>query len=213
MMMMKHPTRMGRSLLGAALVACVMTGALWTDGHAQGADGLSFGLKAGLNSGSFLNLDVDDTSRRSGLTAGGFMDFPLASAVDLRLEALYTQKGITDGTNTVALDYIEVPVLAKFGFGSGGVTPFLYAGPSVGYNVSAKLKSDTDSVDYGDLVKSFESSLAFGGGLGFTAGTRTIELDVRYTMGLTSVFDFGDPSDSDSDDKNQGISATIGIIL
>ncbi len=209
---MEHAIRMGHSVLRSVLVAALLTAALGMDGHAQGEDGLSFGVKAGGNAGSFRNADFD-SGRRTGLTAGGFMDYPLTSALDLRVEALYTMKGVTTGSTTVALDYVEVPILAKFVFASEAVTPFLYSGPSAGLNVSAKAKSPSGDFDYGDLVHGVEASWVFGGGLEFVAGERAIQLDVRYTMGLTSVFDFNDPSDSDSDDKNQGISVTIGIGL
>jgi len=209
---MERTTRVGRSVLRAALVAALFTAAFGTEGHAQGEEGLSFGVKAGVSAGSFLNEDVD-SGRRIGLTAGGFMDYPLTSALDLRVEVLYTMKGVTNGSTTVALDYVEVPVLGRFAFASGGVTPVLYSGPSAGLKVSAKAKSSSGDFDYGDLVHGVEASWVFGGSLGFAAGERAIELDVRYTLGLTAVFDFGDPSDSDSDDKNQGISVTIGIGL
>ena len=210
---MNRTTRMGRSLVRSTLVTGVMTGLLWSDGRAQEADAISYGLKAGVNAASFLNEDSEDSGRRYGLTAGAFMDVPLGSTMGLRVEALYTQKGLTSGDNTVAVDYIEIPVVGKFGLGSGGMMPFLYGGTSVGFNVSGKLKSGSDSVDYGELVNGVESSLIFGGGLDFAAGDRTVGLDLRYTMGLTSVFDFGDPSDSDSDDRNQGISLSLGISL
>jgi hypothetical protein len=146
------------------------------------------------------------------LTAGGFLDYPLTSALDLRVEALYTMKGLTNGS-TLALDYVEVPVLVKAAFASESVTPFLYSGPSAGLKVSAKAKSPSGDFDYGNLVHGVEASWIFGGGLEFAAGGRAIQLDARYTLGLTAVFDFDDPSDSDSDDKNQGISVTIGIGL
>ena len=141
------------------------------------------------------------------------MDYPLTSALDLRVEALYTMKGVTNGSTTVALDYVEVPVLAKVAFGGESVTPFLYSGPSAGLKISAKRKDPSGDLDYGDSIHGVEASWVFGGGLEFAAGGRAIQLDVRYTRGLTTVFDFGDPSDSDSDDKNQGISVAIGIGL
>jgi hypothetical protein len=74
----------GRSVLRSALVAALLTSALGMEGHAQGEDGLSLGVKAGLNAGSFLNADFE-SSRLIGLTAGGFMDYPLTSALDLRV--------------------------------------------------------------------------------------------------------------------------------
>ena len=137
------------------------------------------------------------------------MDYPLTSALDLRVEALFTRKGVAlvgaFGTRKIALDYVEVPVLAKVAFSSGDVTPVLYSGPS------AALKVHPFGGDGGAHVA--EASWVFGGGLEFVAGERAILLDVRYTRGLTFVWDFNDPDDSDSDDKNQGISVAIGIGL
>ena len=101
---MEHTMRMGHSVLRSVLVAALLTAALGMDGHAQGEDGLSFGVRAGVNAGSFLNEDPPISGRRTGLTAGGFMDYPLTSALDLRVEALYTMKGVTQESTTVALD-------------------------------------------------------------------------------------------------------------
>jgi hypothetical protein len=102
-------------------------------------------------------------------------------------------------------DYLEVPVLAKLAFLSGDVTPVLYSGPSAALKVHP----------FGEEGSAYvaEASWVFGGGLEFVAGERAILLDVRYTRGLTFVWDFNDPSDSDSDDKHQGISVAIGIGL
>ena len=90
---------------------------------------------------------------------------------------------------------------------------FLVTGPAVGIKISSKLTSDSESVDYGDLVHSLDVGWVAGLGFETSVGGTSVSFDARYTMGLRSVFDFGDPSDTDSDDKNQVISAGVGIGL
>ncbi len=51
-------------------------------------------------------------------------------------------------------------------------------------------------------------------GGGFEIGdSRRFAVEARYTHGLRSVFDFGDPADSDSDDKNQMLSLGVEVRL
>lgn len=180
---------------------------------AVSAQGLSGGVRADVAAASFQNADYE-TDPRIGLRLGVYGELDLGGPVGIRAEAVYAMKGVKNAASssntTVQLDYLEVPIMAKVALGSGSDI-FVLAGPAVGIKLSSKLSNDSGSTDYGDLVYPLDVGLA--GGLGFDAllGDTSITFDVRLTWGLRSVFDFGDPSDTDSDDKNQVLSAGLGI--
>ena len=113
-----------------------------------------------------------------------------------------------DAEATLKLDYIEVPLFLKLVIPVEGsdVRPAIFAGPAIGFNMSAKAKGETGEgsveVDIKDYVKSTDFSLIFGGGVGFMVGTNELGADVRYSLGLSSWDDSGE----DFDVKNNVIS-------
>lgn len=177
------------------------------------AQGVSGGIRADVAMASFRNADYD-TDPRFGLRAGLYADLAVGDQVGVRGEAVYVMKGVksADGDATVAFDYVEVPVLVMVGLGTSP-GPFVFTGPAVGFKLSAKLKTDSGSVDYEDLVRPIDFGWVAGIGFDASMGGTPVTFDVRYTMGLRSVFDFGDPDDSDADDKNQVFSAGVGVGL
>ncbi len=116
------------------------------------------------------------------------------------------------------LNYLEIPVLAKYSFGSETIQGFVHAGPSIGYALSGKTKeSVNDEEDETDIdfeeeeLKRLDFSFALGGGIGFDAGPATIFADFRYLLGLTNL----DDSDSaeDATQNNRGIGFALGAIF
>lgn len=113
-----------------------------------------------------------------------------------------------DYNNTVKLDYIEIPVLAKLE-SSGAVRWFAMGGPFVGFLISAKTvtsgnsqvfldpqgQQPTDGITYPfDATTDNKSSLntfnwGFQAGLGLTheIGAGTASLEVRGGLGMTNI--------------------------
>lgn len=81
----------------------------------------------------------------------------------------------------------------------------LRAGLAPARKVGAQLKSGEASLKYGDQVNSFDLGLVVGLGVG--------PVDIRHTRGTKPVFNFNDPDDTDSDDKNQTISVGFSLPL
>ena len=164
---------------------------------------------------SFLSEDAP-SERRTGLRAGGFFfDLGLWSFFDLGIEAAYAMKGVKSGDSdlTVALDYVELPVLAKFALTERVVAPVLFTGPAPGIKVVAERRSGSGEATYGDLVHQWDLGWVFGGGIETSLGGRRALLDLRYARGLKAVFDFRGPEDSDSDDKHQVVSIGVRVVL
>jgi len=96
-------------------------------------------------------------------------------------------------------DYVQIPVLLSVDLirGPNNPRPRFFLGPTVGLNVSARWKYDSEEVDpalfqetQGDLdhVKSLEVGLLLGGGIDFRAGAHVLQLQIRYEVGLTDAF-------------------------
>lgn len=169
--------------------------------HAQ----VDFGIRAGLNFSNFYDTpDGTDLDSRTGLMIGGFMNFKVPmSPISIQPEIIYTQHGYepTDDV-TLKLDYIQVPVLAKFSFAPGPAQPHVYLGPYVGFPVTSKLSgnglsvdTDNEQTDFGGIV---------GAGVDFNVGLAKLNFGGRYGFGFTNAFDGGDG-------KNSVISIVAGL--
>ena len=174
--------------------------------------GVEFGLKAGLNLASLEGDDVFEEAAlksRTGFSGGIFVGIPVTPNFLIQPEVLYSQKGAkleaAGEEATVKIDYIEVPVLFKGRFGSGGAKPSVFAGPAVGFKVTGKTEFQGEEEDIEDL-KSTDFGIVFGAGLDLAAGSGSFILDVRYTLGLTTL----DDSDEPDDVKNGVWSFSVG---
>jgi len=159
--------------------------------------------------------------RRTGFMVGGYALIDFAGPFALHPELLYVQKGAQvetefsfqgqteTVTSTLQLSYLELPVLAKFQVPLGGpVSPNVFAGPSVGFNVGSSQETETggqsESADV--EVSGTEFGLTLGAGIGFKLGVGTANVDVRYNLGLSNL-----PSEGDASVKNRGIGVTAGL--
>lgn len=160
-----------------------------------------FGIRGGVNFANLNNTDGDFDSR-TGFMGGVYFTIPVQnSPVVIQPEVLYTQKGYEVGEGAVKLDYIEIPVLAKFNFITNGMlTPNVYFGPAIGFNVSAEDETGLFQGDIEENVNNTEFSIVVGGGLDFGR----VDLGVRYGAGLTETFDGGEA-------KNGVLSITAGL--
>lgn len=172
----------------------------------------SFGLRGGLNLANFN--DVDNTESRTGFMAGAYVNIGVPmSPISIQPEVLYTQKGAemsgTVGgepiTSTTKLDYIEIPVLAKFSFAPGPVTPHVYFGPYLGFNVSAEAETEAAGQSATQDIKDSVKGTDFGVVVGAEAEISKFNVGVRYGAGLTEI------SEDGGDGKNGVFSIVAGI--
>ena len=180
---------------------------------------VNFGVIGGLN---LANLSVDpdqgvDLSNRTAFGIGGVLSFGVGETLALQLEPMFLQKGaklkLSEQGFTleaeIKVSYIEVPAMLKFAFGSGDTKPYVMAGPTVGYLLSAKVKDDMEEQDIKDDVKNIDFGLAFGGGVSLPMGNNTLFVEARYSLGLSDIND--DPDDPDTSIKTKGIQIMAGI--
>jgi hypothetical protein len=153
----------------------------------------SWGVKGGVN---FATASSDEDpgaafEYRIGLVAGGFFTWPIGSHLDLQPEALYSQQGATLdvlGVNsTIKTDYFVTPILVRYKLRPSGSGLVLFAGPSLGFKLSAKTESEfgdlTTKDDISEDIESFDYGVVFGAG--WEAGR--LSIDGRYTWGLSNI--------------------------
>jgi len=181
------------------------------------AQGITGGLKAGMNIAKFHEDDVAGRSFKSkmGFCAGGFITFKVANIVAIQPEVLYTQKGtkweevFMGGTWNINLNYLEIPVLFKVIMPiQGMIKPHLFVGPYFAYNLTAKVKTyyygQSEEIDVDEETKDGDFGAVFGGGIDFGLPAGKIVFDARYSLGLTTIDEEG------SDVKNNVFSFMLG---
>ncbi len=180
---------------------------------------MQIGPKAGINiantvadGAQFFNQDSDS---KTGFTGGIFFMYQFSDLFAIQPEAYYTMKGATLNINgfdfTFSVDYIEVPVLLKLIIPVEGsnIRPSIFAGPSLGFNTTAKFKveanGESEETDIKDDIKSTDIGLVFGGGVGIMIGKNELGFDIRYILGLSTI----DESPANDDTKSTVISFSM----
>lgn len=197
-----------RSLVVALVVALVLVA---SQAFAAGA---VYGVKGGLSIANVHGDDAEDASSRTVGCFGGFVEIPITPMISFQPEALYAMKGSKDdegeNTCTTKLTYIEIPMLFKVNIPtSGGIKPFIAAGPEVAFKVSATWEGTEGGVDFDEDIEDIKGTdlgLIIGGGIGFPFMNHTAMLEGRYDLGLTTIVDV-----EDVDVKNNVISVLVGI--
>jgi hypothetical protein len=199
----------------------------------------SIGLRGGMTFGNFPNLPVNapdnDATDASGMWGNyGAVSFEIGITrwLALQPEATYLQKAgkmrlANDGNVSlnVKMDYLEMPVLAKFRFGSNRLTGYTALGPSIGYAITGSTTFKADDTEISEKIR-FDDSydvdnqrdnrfdigavLAFG--MQYKLGIGSIVLDARAAL---DVNDYAKPSGSRASyglDTNhwEGIAMSLG---
>ena len=163
-----------------------------------------FGIKGGLNYSTFNN--VDGVEYKPGLLVGAFVDFNIpATPMSIQPEILYSQYGanIEDSDASFNVNYLQVPVLIKFGFPTPGVKPNVYFGPYMGFNIKSEIKNDDASLNLDDQTEDTDFGVIVGAGVDVSK----FRVGLRYTAGLTAAA----KENFSEDAKNGGIALTLGI--
>jgi hypothetical protein len=193
-----------------ALILFLGAGLALSTNPAQAQTEIQPGVRAGVD---FMSIGGDtgdsDPGTRTGFLIGGYANIGFGAPVTVQPELLYVQKGastdVEGGTITTKYDYIEIPVLVKYQIPAGGFSPNLFAGPALGFNVTAE-RTNGDTVDLSEGTSGTEFGLYFGAGSDFGLSAGTVSIDLRYNLGLTSI-----NSEGEGSINNQGFMITAGF--
>lgn len=173
------------------------------------AQKFQLGIKGGMNISSFTGSNSQYNTSYSALVgwnAGAFVNFMLCDHFAISPELLYSTAGAkitansSDNTTVInkqdfKLDYVSIPVFAKYQF-TGGF--FLETGPAVNFNVSSS-KFQDESIR--DITKKAE--FAWGAGLGYHSPLG-LGIGARYNFGISKVNDNTDVRFSNANFHNSG---------
>jgi hypothetical protein len=186
-------------------VASIVAALAFVSGVAQAqmTDGMrtvSFGIMAGANFAKVGGEDAEGVSNRTGLVGGVFVDMPVANAVSIRPELLYSMQGAKvddiDGKGTdgkVNLNYIALPVLVRVTVPTASQTrPFFALGPSFAFQTKCELEAGGESIscdDAGGGQKSFDVGAKAEAGVDFGMNGRVFTVGAGYTHGFSKLFE------------------------
>jgi len=158
----------------AAIVAVTVCLALLAPMAAAAGDKstFNFGPKAGVNINYQWGGDIPTINGvDAGFAAGLFLRIRFLSFLMLQPEILYSR----EGSSSLYIDYIQIPVLLKLGLPLGALTPNVFAGPVGSFRVNDNA---------GSLINVSDAlfSLAMGVSLDIDIGQFLLTLEGRWTF-------------------------------
>lgn len=168
---------------------------------AQAQSLVNFGIKAGPNFSSFSGGKNIDYSSRTSFHVGLVAEIKALPNMSIQPEILYSSQGAdVKGIGDFNLDYVSIPVLAKFYILSDKLS--LEAGPQFSFLVDER-KAAWNGITTSADNNSFDFALAGGVGLNIT---QSIFAQARYTIGLTEAT-------KDADIKNAVFQVSLGYMF
>lgn len=134
------------------------------------AQGVNFGLKAGVNNTSMkFDLSVFDSENRFGWFFGPTLKVGLpVTGLSVDVAALYEQKDAKVNGETIKHKSIVLPMNARYSFGMAETASvYLAAGPQIGFNVGNENFNwkEKESIDNTFQLKKSEFSVNLGAGV------------------------------------------------
>jgi hypothetical protein len=178
----------------------------------QAQEYVMFGAKGGVNFTNMTSDGFDDNNSRTGFHLGLLAEIPLSERFSVQPEVLYSTQG-TEATmagisRDYQLDYIQVPVIAKFYLIEGLA---LEVGPSFNFLVDEE-RTLASGESEASMDTDFGSGFEFGGALGASYNFRGgFFVAGRYTQGFTDAFDSNN-WDGDAVNNN-GFQLGVGLMF
>jgi hypothetical protein len=164
------------------------------------AQEIKFGAKGGLN---FASISGDNTKGIGAVTSFNFgvlSEIPISDKFSFQPELMYSGQGYSFSDNTIALSYLNIPLMGKY-YLTKGLS--VEAGPQIGFLFSAK----NDKTDIKDSFNTFDLGVNFGLGYKLDNG---LNFGARYNLGLT---DINNLEGSSSKNKNGVFQISIGYFF
>lgn len=140
---------------------------------------------------SQIDGDADGGYHKISYVVGGFVEYKFNENFSIQPEILLMQNGSKDTANTFnnTLNYIKVPILLNLKFDGKNLVN-IYAGPSIGYLISANHKNYGGlKTDEADFYEKYE--LAANAGVSYFLNHK-FGLDMRFSYSLTNIRNNGD---------------------
>ena len=179
------------------LLLAVVTVLGFTNVNAQE---IKFGAKGGLN---FASISGDNTKGIDVVTSFNFgvlSEIPISDKFSFQPELMYSGQGYGSNDNTIALSYLNIPLMGKY-YLTKGLS--LEAGPQIGFLLSAK----NEKTDVKDSFNTFDFGVNFGLGYKLDNG---LNFGARYNLGLTNINNL---DNSSIENKNGVFQISVGYFF
>lgn len=198
------------------LTVVLTVGAIVSSNAQSDSKLVQIGAKGGVNFATVAGDGFDSPDSRTSFNAGLVAEVPYSERFSLQAEVFYSGQGfevedinlgdLNIDTNKVEyqLDYIQVPLLAKFYLIEG---LNIYAGPQIGFKVNEKIDYESGDVAVDDTMfpeaQDFDFSGTVGAGYKFDNG---FFIDARYNYGFSDLV-------KDRSSHNSVVQAGVGLMF
>lgn len=184
------------------------------------AQSLRLGFKTGLIFSNVTITPSSTTNARTGLMIGGVAELKVADIFYIQPELEYIMKGcevVSGGvTYTWKINYIQIPIYMKLKFPLQGaqIKPFVMAGPTFGFNMSAtedyNSGNQSGSNDIKNNIETMDLGLDFGAGAEYSVAPKiSLYTSIFYGFGLTNII----KNNPNLTVKNNGFKVNAGVFF
>ncbi|MEX2528328.1 MAG: outer membrane beta-barrel protein [Gemmatimonadota bacterium] len=217
---------------------------LWALAMAPGASG-QLAIRGGINLTDLVGGGVEESENRMGLNVGAGFDVLHFGPLSLGAEVHYAQRGaeafqafmggsavpgssppeIPQGPVEIALEYVEIPVVARLRIPlASRLQPYVMGGPVFGWQLDCSVTVDAQAggadpvcddlltrEGFDEKVREYEQGLFLGAGLGLEIfqGLGSLTLEGRYIQGMSRLSEGTEGPEV----RNRGFSLMLGYAL
>lgn len=158
----------------------------------------------------------DSQKSQTGLVAGVGVNVGISESFSVQADLLYTQRGARYEQTTqvpflgavttkgsLRLNYLDIPVLGRYTFGGDDLKFYVNAGPAIGIGLSGKSTLEAPGINFNSnvnfgtepdnntgnetYVRRIDFGIQSGAGVLYPVGPGSLNLDLRYSLGLANV--------------------------
>ena len=182
-------------------------------GFSLNESSLYYGIRLGMNIAN-LTGDAPDLGAKVGLNFGGTIGARLSDSTPIFLESglYYSGSGASKDKTTISLNYLELPILIKYGVQvSDDIALLPFIGPTFRYGIfGGKWKtSGLGKVDsfHDGRFKRFDMGIKLGCG----AEYNKLYLEAGYQFGITNIADWSLGNNDDASAHNGALFVNLGV--
>lgn len=162
---------------------------------------VKIGVSGGIGMANKLGGNYTGESRQEflmGISAGISLPFVLPYSIKTGIETgvFFTQKGFLNPSadrfngETVVLDYVEIPVLARVRYDfTDAIKPKVVGGFYTAFRANAEvIESNGDRDDLSEVTKPIDFGLVAGVGTDFLVASTDISFQIQYGVGIPPLF-------------------------
>lgn len=195
-------------MLHREFAAGIIVGIALCSNVARAETRLGVELGANVSSYSFKPAPAS-LEGRTGVLAGGFLEFALSEVFVLQPGLRYNQKGFAFEGYRQTEHFVEAPVMVKARIrASEKVKPYFIAGPDLGYSFATYFDPLIGAV----FLTDFDLAFDFGAGVEFVLSPKlNFFLQGRYSLGLINVVEADNTPAASG--KSRGVQLSAGLSL